>query len=454
MATDRRRLLLVDTLAGWDVTEGGLVIVKQAGRLGEQVFDDDGREAAPPTAGELVVLWSVVDGPHHVGSLVSWATRRCDPPGIEQVLTLREDPTPLSGAVTPAQWSDWIVRDCADACTTRSRRIYRRNGPSIMNAPPLLRWHAWRHSETVRFFASLVAGPEGGGEAADGPDFGDFEVGGEYTRADIYRIRRIPEDKQGGDCETGYYRYEVAEGDEVFVFANVGAAERTGHAYENRWEGDRLVWYGKRRCKLTDPGAQRLLAPETTVHVFHRSSARGPFTYAGRAIAEQVDDTQPVKVVWRFDGRVEDPDADEEAGRAGGKKDERKGQGRRQSPEERKAIELHAMAVAEEFYDGWNVRDTSANNPFDLECTRADEALRVEVKGTTTHGQTVTVTRGEVESALRTDRRTALFIVSGITVECLDGKWTASGGRVRLIDPWLPGEEDLTPISYSYEVPS
>jgi hypothetical protein len=71
--------------------------------------------------------------------------------------------------------------------------------------------------------------------------------------------------------------------------------------------------------------------------------------------------------------------------------------------------------------------------------------------GTTTSGENVQVTRGEVESARR--HETALFILCEIDLQQADGgEWEASGGEIYELDPWEPTDEALTPISYSYRV--
>src|SRR5258708_1415436 len=70
-----------------------------------------------------------------------------------------------------------------------------------------------------------------------------FEVGAQYTRAQIQQSLDVPEDRRGGDWATGYTRFA----DELFVFCNVGSAGRTGHDYPNRWDGEQLVWSAKSR---------------------------------------------------------------------------------------------------------------------------------------------------------------------------------------------------------------
>jgi len=95
----------------------------------------------------------------------------------------------------------------------------------------------------------------------------------------------------------------------------------------------------------------------------------------------------------------------------------RVGQGRVVDAKRRKAIELAAMDRAKSHYEllGWQVEDTSAYRPYDLECRRGDsDVLRVEVKGLTQGVGTINVTVGEVNQARDPSVITDLFIVANI----------------------------------------
>jgi predicted RNA-binding protein with PUA-like domain len=127
-----------------------------------------------------------------------------------------------------------------------------------------------------------------------------------------------------------------------------------------------------------------------------------------------------------------------------------------QSPAVRRAIELHAMQAAVEHYtgQGWSVEDVSAYCPYDLHCERDDRILRVEVKGTTSTGERVLVTRNEVAGARAGHPSTALFVLADVTVvKEADGRPSARGGRAVVREPWMPADEDLEPIAYEYTVP-
>jgi predicted RNA-binding protein with PUA-like domain len=126
------------------------------------------------------------------------------------------------------------------------------------------------------------------------------------------------------------------------------------------------------------------------------------------------------------------------------------------SPAVRRAIELRAMQAAIKHYtgQGWSVENVSAYCSYDLHCEQDDRVLRVEVKGTTSTGERVLLTRNEVAQARADYPNTALFVLANVTVgKEADGRPSAGGGRAVVREPWMPREEDLEPIAYEYTVP-
>lgn len=133
-----------------------------------------------------------------------------------------------------------------------------------------------------------------------------------------------------------------------------------------------------------------------------------------------------------------------------------RGQGYEADPAVRRAVELRAMTLAEAHYRelGFEVKDTSATQPYDLRCTKNGAEVRVEVKGTRGGGSTVEVTIGEVENARATGWRTDLFVVSGIEVtQGVEGV-VSQGGVARKIEGWKPAVDELAPIRFRCTVPA
>ena len=131
------------------------------------------------------------------------------------------------------------------------------------------------------------------------------------------------------------------------------------------------------------------------------------------------------------------------------------GQGWSSSPEYRKAVEARAMKAAQEYLEaqGFTCTDTSANRPYDLVARRGEERLFVEVKGTTTAGEQVFLTKNEVAHARANPGSCLLFILYGIAIRETGKGLEALGGERRLVADWAPEEGDLVPLTFQYTVP-
>jgi hypothetical protein len=76
------------------------------------------------------------------------------------------------------------------------------------------------------------------------------------------------------------------------------------------------------------------------------------------------------------------------------------------------------------------------------------------VKGTTSIGERVLLTPNEVAHARTNYPGIALFILADVTVtKGAGGNPSTRGGRVVILEPWLPRDEHLKPVAYEYSVP-
>lgn len=126
------------------------------------------------------------------------------------------------------------------------------------------------------------------------------------------------------------------------------------------------------------------------------------------------------------------------------------GQGRRLDAQLRGQLEDLAQAQLTQFYeaDGWHVEDLRVGNPFDAKATHPDgRVLYLEAKGTTTQGERVIVTRGEVKFAREHPEQCVIGILSGIKIE--QGKLDLQSGTLRRY-PWDPTDEELDPLQYDF----
>lgn len=131
-----------------------------------------------------------------------------------------------------------------------------------------------------------------------------LRVGGRYSRQHVQDLLGVPQGKRGGDWLTGYTSWAG----EFYIFTSVGVPGRTGHDYQNRWDGDVLHWESKTKAKRSHPQIQRLLDPITSVHIFTRAEDRAPFNYEGRGIALKWEGDQPVTVWWKLLDRADVPE--------------------------------------------------------------------------------------------------------------------------------------------------
>lgn len=132
-------------------------------------------------------------------------------------------------------------------------------------------------------------------------------------------------------------------------------------------------------------------------------------------------------------------------------------QGFRTDPEARRVIEAYAMQRASAYYQaqGWVVENVSGQKPYDLHCIRGSKELRVEVKGTTSNGGQILLTRNEVLHARDHARLVALFIVKNIVLTAANPQASpeASGGLDVILEPWQIEDTALTALAYTYAVP-
>ncbi|MDV6979101.1 protein NO VEIN domain-containing protein [Mycobacterium intracellulare] len=111
------------------------------------------------------------------------------------------------------------------------------------------------------------------------------------------------------------------------------------------------------------------------------------------------------------------------------------------------------MSVATAHFEslGYAVEDVGDYESYDLYATRADEVLVIEVKGTTTDGSDIVLTRNEVALHKRTYPLNALTIVRAILLTRTESdEVIPSGGELTVVMPWALDEDRLTPLAYSY----
>jgi 5-methylcytosine-specific restriction enzyme A len=125
-----------------------------------------------------------------------------------------------------------------------------------------------------------------------------FIVNQTYSKKDIYRLLEVPPERQKGAWDTGYREYEG----NIYIFANVGVAGRTGHDYNNFFDGELFYWEGKTHSHSEQPIIRKMLNPTNEkVFLFTRVSDKDPFTYEGTVTKVSSYGQLPIKIVWTID---------------------------------------------------------------------------------------------------------------------------------------------------------
>ncbi|MGB4560046.1 MAG: DUF3578 domain-containing protein [Burkholderiaceae bacterium] len=129
-----------------------------------------------------------------------------------------------------------------------------------------------------------------------------------------------------------------------------------------------------------------------------------------------------------------------------------RGQGRGLSHQERQAIELCAMAVAEQELKriGFEtITDKSRTESYDFSALRDGIEWLVEVKGTTSvEGNSFLLTAAELRLHRGNTGRTILIIVSDIDLDRTSGDPKATGGKSETFIPWDTALWNFEPTSY------
>jgi hypothetical protein len=129
-----------------------------------------------------------------------------------------------------------------------------------------------------------------------------------------------------------------------------------------------------------------------------------------------------------------------------------RGQGLQMEPEARKAIENAAQDRLMRYYRdrGWTVTDTRQNRPYDAAAVRDTERIYLEAKGTQSRGDSVIVTRNEVDHARQHPGLCTMGVWSGMRIT--DGAVDPEAGVFRIL-PFNPDDGHLLPRDFDWTLP-
>ena len=120
----------------------------------------------------------------------------------------------------------------------------------------------------------------------------------------------------------------------------------------------------------------------------------------------------------------------------------------------RRAVEDHAMKQAMAYFtqQEWNVEDVHGQESYDLRCLKRGQELHVEVKGTSSAGLEIVLTRNEVAHA-RHFPAVALYVLAEVVWKSTRRGYRAKGGREFIYNPWRIDDGKLKPLAYTYKPP-
>ena len=106
---------------------------------------------------------------------------------------------------------------------------------------------------------------------------------------------------------------------------------------------------------------------------------------------------------------------------------------------ERRAVETRAMDLVKEWLEtnGFEWKDHSSSESYDLHATKGASEYKVEVKGTTSDiCESILMTKNEVDLHRREKGKTALAIVSRIRLHRQENPVYATGGKLEMLWQW------------------
>ncbi|MCT1922748.1 hypothetical protein M3C63_12905 [Brevibacterium luteolum] len=119
-----------------------------------------------------------------------------------------------------------------------------------------------------------------------------------------------------------------------------------------------------------------------------------------------------------------------------------------------KAVEDVARVRLMRYFEdlGWSVEDTHLNAPYDARATKGPLVKYLKAKGTSTEGEPVFVTSGEVKWAESHLGECVMGIVSGVSFD-ESGRLNPDSGDLKLFE-WNPASGVLTAVQYQWTPPA
>lgn len=304
-------------------------------------------------------------------------------------------------------------------------------------------------------------------------DLTNLKVGDSYSRQDIRDLCYSPTAEGKQENWGGRVNFKNA----VLIMVKLDKSDVKEHLkYLDYFEGSNFYWDTAGNTSIDTHGMQKILQRVPT-YLFCRLSDKikgvtQPFVFVGEmswidyeereqdlgfefeCIDYQESPNQALKDLydWKPGEKVKvqgilDPQRE---------KKHKSSAGYQTNKEKRDATEWRAMNLATEHYEslGYEVEDVHEIKGlgYDLRCTLGSDMLGIEVKGTMQSLGKVSVTRAEVKAAQSEETVVDLFIVYEILCVKDGDEMIGEGGKTKIIENWKAEDNQLTALTYDYEI--
>ena len=126
-----------------------------------------------------------------------------------------------------------------------------------------------------------------------------LSTGAYYTRKEVWdKLKPGVPFPGGGNWTTGYAK----EGNQLFIFANIGVAGRTGHDFPNKYDSDSgtIEWFGKPNAHSAQPTFRELFLGQLVPQFFVRWDSKNVnWLYLGTAQIQDYEDNVDVPSIGK-----------------------------------------------------------------------------------------------------------------------------------------------------------
>lgn len=293
-----------------------------------------------------------------------------------------------------------------------------------------------------------------------------FNIGEKYKKKEIRKLSQLS--SSNGPREPWIGKVFLANA--VLLFVNLNKSDAKDHLkFNDFFEGSDFFWESQNANTINTEYIKQILQG-IPVYLFCRINKKEDFLFIGGLNVVDFDDsTSPMQFQFELLNYDENPNTDLKKiyewknsssvkipnfSTNNNKNNRKTGQGFIRDSIKKDHIESHAMKEAIHYYtsNGYEVHDCSSSRGlgYDLKCIKGKKIIEVEVKGTQYKGKQVFLTKNEVFNAQTTNNQADLFIVHSMNLITKDNKYVILNSEIKVIDNWLPKDEDLEALEFKY----